>query len=164
MPIRIVSPCTWLLVYVITPLLNFCLTPANILTRGLYFVFRFTLALLHYLFPQMLSSCYGWYCWFPFTPLRYLLVLNLSAVCFPVCSLYMYFHSIDYFVPEYVLHILVHLSPAGRDPDCWLWWTMLTLQSHPYCPDHILRLRLGVSLLYPIHCSVFVFSVLKCIP
>lgn len=31
-----------------------------------------------------------------------------------------YFHSIDYSVPEYIMHILAHLSHPGVDPDCWL--------------------------------------------
>lgn len=38
MLIRIVLPCTWLLPYVITPLLNFCLSLANILTCGLFLI------------------------------------------------------------------------------------------------------------------------------
>lgn len=168
--IRIVLPCTWLLPFVITPLLNFCLTPANILTCGLFMIpwllciQVYCIAVLPYFFSTNYNFCYQWYCCSLFTPLQYLLVLNIYTIWSVVCFLCTYFYSIGYFVSEYVIHILVHLSHTGTDPDCWLWWTILTLQSPPYCPQHIFILRLGMSLLYPINCSIFVFCLLMYIP
>lgn len=91
--IRIVLPCTWLLPYVITPLLNFCLTPANILTCGLFMIpwllciQVYCIAVLPYFFSTNYNFCYQWYCCSPFTLVPtcikhlYHMICSLFSVC-----------------------------------------------------------------------------------
>lgn len=127
MVIRIVLPCTWLLPYVITPLLNFCLIPTNILTFGLFMipwllcVQIYHIAVLHYFISTNDNLCYWWYCWSPFTPLRYLLVLNIYTIWSVVYFLCTYFHSIVTLCLSmshtflYTFLMLVQIQTAGCD-------------------------------------------------